>query len=57
MNPICGTLAKSTLSNRQDLINFLNDSKEINELFQVVDETLKTNVGHLRCGGDSGAIP
>jgi phenazine biosynthesis protein phzE len=41
MNPICGTLPKAALSKRADLVEFLSDPKEINELFQVVDEELK----------------
>jgi phenazine biosynthesis protein phzE len=41
MNPICGTLPKAALTKRADLIEFLSDPKEINELFQVVDEELK----------------
>jgi phenazine biosynthesis protein phzE len=41
MNPICGTLPKTVLRSRADLIAFLTDPKEINELFQVVDEELK----------------
>ncbi|GIG62550.1 phenazine-specific anthranilate synthase component I [Longispora fulva] len=41
MNPICGTLPKAALTKRADLIEFLTDPKEINELFQVVDEELK----------------
>ena len=41
MNPICGTLPKAALTKRADLVEFLTDPKEINELFQVVDEELK----------------
>jgi 2-amino-4-deoxychorismate synthase len=41
MNPICGTLPKAALTRRSDLVEFLSDPKEINELFQVVDEELK----------------
>jgi len=41
MNPICGTLPKAGLTRRADLVEFLSDPKEINELFQVVDEELK----------------
>jgi phenazine biosynthesis protein phzE len=41
MNPISGTLPKRALGSRADLIAFLTDPKEINELFQVVDEELK----------------
>ncbi|TML30639.1 MAG: phenazine biosynthesis protein PhzE [Actinobacteria bacterium] len=41
MNPICGTLPRKALRTRADLVEFLTDPKEINELFQVVDEELK----------------
>lgn len=41
MNPICGTLPKAALRGRADLVDFLTDPKEVNELFQVVDEELK----------------
>ncbi|MEK7557621.1 MAG: chorismate-binding protein, partial [Patescibacteria group bacterium] len=42
MNPIAGTLRKTTSSNfKEELENFLKDKKEINELFQVLDEELK----------------
>ena len=41
MNPICGTLPRKALQTRADLVEFLSDPKEINELFQVVDEELK----------------
>jgi 2-amino-4-deoxychorismate synthase len=41
MNPICGTLPRRDLATRADLIEFLTDPKEVNELFQVVDEELK----------------
>jgi 2-amino-4-deoxychorismate synthase len=41
MNPICGTLPRRDLRTREDLIAFLSDPKEINELFQCVDEELK----------------
>ncbi len=41
MTPICGTLPRRDLHTRDDLIAFLSDEKEINELFQVVDEELK----------------
>src|SRR5215475_15221945 len=34
MNPICGTLPKAALARRADLVEFLSDPKEINELFQ-----------------------
>ena len=41
MNPVCGTLLKKREGFRDALLEFLRDPKEINELFQVVDETLK----------------
>jgi 2-amino-4-deoxychorismate synthase len=41
MTPICGTLPRRDLHTREDLVAFLSDPKEINELFQVVDEELK----------------
>lgn len=42
MNPIAGTLKKIAFSNpKEALENFLQDPKEINELFQVLDEELK----------------
>jgi len=41
MNPISGTLPMTKLNSAEDLAAFLRDKKEINELFQVTDETLK----------------
>ncbi|MDD3302466.1 MAG: anthranilate synthase family protein [Candidatus Gracilibacteria bacterium] len=45
MNPISGTFRKSKYTNykdfKNDFIPFLNDQKEINELFMCVDEELK----------------
>ena len=52
MNPISGTLPKSLLRQRADLIEFLSDQKEINELFQVVDEELKMMSRICSSGGD-----
>ncbi len=52
MNPISGTLPKSVLKQRADLIEFLSDPKEINELFQVVDEELKMMSRICSSGGD-----
>ncbi len=52
MNPICGTLPKSQLNSRQDLIDFLSDPKEIHELFQVVDEELKMMAKICYVGGE-----
>lgn len=51
MNPICGTLPKEEINSRQDIINFINNKKEINELFQVVDETLKMMSDVCQLGG------
>lgn len=52
MNPISGTLPKSMLKQRADLIEFLSDPKEVNELFQVVDEELKMMSRICTSGGD-----
>jgi 2-amino-4-deoxychorismate synthase len=52
MNPICGTLPRNALSSRADLIAFLSDPKEINELFQVVDEELKMMSKICAAGGE-----
>ena len=52
MNPISGTLPKSMLKQRSDLVEFLSDPKEINELFQVVDEELKMMSRICSSGGD-----
>ena len=51
MNPICGTLPKVRLTCEQDLIQFVTDHKEIYELFQVVDESLKIMSKICRQGG------
>jgi 2-amino-4-deoxychorismate synthase len=51
MNPICGTLPKAAVHGKQDLVEFLNDPKEINELFQVVDEELKMMCKICSTGG------
>ncbi len=56
MNPISGTFKKSKekLKRRvmkSDLLNFLNDKKEINELFMVVDEELKMMAKMCEQGG------
>ena len=58
MNPISGTFRKdgawkSRQAFKADLLNFLNDPKEINELFMVVDEELKMMA---RMCGKGGAI-
>jgi 2-amino-4-deoxychorismate synthase len=52
MNPICGTLPRAALESRADLIAFLSDPKEINELFQVVDEELKMMSKICAAGGE-----
>ncbi len=52
MNPISGTLPKLALRQRADLIAFLSDPKEVNELFQVVDEELKMMSRICSSGGD-----
>lgn len=52
MNPISGTLPKAALRSRADLIEFLTDPKEVNELFQVVDEELKMMSRICRSGGE-----
>lgn len=53
MNPICGTLPRAALQKRSDLIEFLSDPKEVNELFQVVDEELKMM---SRICGEGGVV-
>lgn len=58
MNPISGTFRKKATYERrelfkQDLLTFLNDPKEINELFMVVDEELKMM---SKMCGQGGAI-
>jgi phenazine biosynthesis protein phzE len=52
MNPISGTLPKSSLRSTADLMKFVTDPKEINELFQVVDEELKMMSRICKEGGD-----
>jgi phenazine biosynthesis protein phzE len=51
MNPICGTLPKGEKFSKQQLVSFLKDPKEINELFQVVDEELKMMAKLCKEGG------
>ena len=53
MNPICGTLPRAALHKRSDLVEFLSDPKEVNELFQVVDEELKMM---SRICGEGGVV-
>lgn len=53
MNPICGTLPRRALQKRADLVEFLSDPKEVNELFQVVDEELKMM---SRICGEGGVV-
>ncbi len=56
MNPISGTFRKkkekiSRTVFKEDLLRFLNDQKEINELFMVVDEELKMMARFCEEGG------
>ncbi len=54
VNPICGTLPKqdqNLATTKAQLLNFLQDPKEINELFQVVDETMKIMTKVCQEGG------
>jgi len=56
MNPISGTFRKTKKYNRrkyfkEDLINFLRDGKEVNELFMVLDEELKMMTKMCSKGG------
>jgi 2-amino-4-deoxychorismate synthase len=51
MNPICGTLAKNGHIGVDELLAFVNDPKEMNELFQVVDEELKMMARLCPLGG------
>jgi len=52
MNPISGTLRKSPQGvTREQLIAFLHDPKEINELFMVLDEELKLMAQMCERGG------
>ena len=56
MNPISGTFRKETAYEcrqhfKDELLNFLTDGKEINELFMVVDEELKMMARMCRSGG------
>lgn len=56
MNPISGTFRKDTEYEcrqhfKEELLNFLTDQKEINELFMVVDEELKMMARMCRAGG------
>lgn len=56
MNPISGTLRKDSISIRRsqfkkDLLAFITDRKEINELFMVVDEELKMMARMCAQGG------
>ncbi|MFH0782850.1 MAG: anthranilate synthase family protein [Pseudomonadota bacterium] len=56
MNPISGTFRKDTRYECRDhfkgeLLNFLTDPKEINELFMVVDEELKMMARMCSSGG------
>ncbi len=56
MNPISGTFRKGTSYEcrrhfKEELLGFLSDPKEINELFMVVDEELKMMARMCRTGG------
>lgn len=56
MNPISGTFRKNKKYLRrknfkEDLINFLRDGKEVNELFMVLDEELKMMTKMCKKGG------
>ena len=52
MNPISGTLAKMSHPDlRAGLVDFVQDEKEINELFMVVDETMKMMIPLCPDGG------
>ncbi len=52
MNPIAGTLPKGDLEDFEErLIEFLEDKKEINELYQVLDEELKMMARNCPKGG------
>lgn len=56
MNPISGTFRKETAYEcrqhfKDELLGFLTDGKEINELFMVVDEELKMMARMCRSGG------
>ena len=52
MNPICGTLPKAQPDFKAALMEFIQDPKEIHELFQVVDEELKMMAKICKSGGD-----
>ena len=52
LNPISGTMPKKQTDFKQALVSFLQDPKEIHELFQVVDEELKMMAKVCKRGGD-----
>ncbi|MGE4313142.1 MAG: chorismate-binding protein, partial [Pseudobdellovibrionaceae bacterium] len=52
MRPICGTLSKALPDMKSALDAFVVDENEINELFMVVDETLKMMMPLCPNGGD-----
>jgi phenazine biosynthesis protein phzE len=52
LNPISGTMPKAPPDFKEALVAFLQDSKEIHELFQVVDEELKMMAKICKGGGD-----
>lgn len=52
LNPICGTMPKAQPDFKEALAEFIQDPKEIHELFQVVDEELKMMAKICKSGGD-----
>jgi phenazine biosynthesis protein phzE len=52
LNPISGTMPKAQADFKQAMLHFLQDPKEIHELFQVVDEELKMMAKICKRGGD-----
>ncbi len=52
LNPICGTMPKAQADFKEALMAFIQDPKEIHELFQVVDEELKMMAKICKSGGD-----
>ncbi len=52
LNPISGTMSKASVDFKRALLNFLQDPKEIHELFQVVDEELKMMAKICKRGGE-----
>jgi phenazine biosynthesis protein phzE len=52
LNPICGTMPKAQPDIKKALCAFIQDPKEIHELFQVVDEELKMMAKICKHGGE-----